>query len=601
MSRIYRENVFETTQVEGQIDATLEGAITGAVTFEDAFGDQPSDRLVAYKMRSALTDADGNPVDGDWEEGICPHDGTTLKRSEAVFIRSSNSNALVDWAPGDKNVWCEAVAEHLNEVARGVPCSTAGGSANSITLSPNFPVLEREAGLFLFFTAASDNTAAVQANPSGIGLVDVELHGRALVKGDIRGGFSYALADDGSGPYRLIQLEAVTDLPGQVAFTGVCKAPQLTGDVDNYSPVDSVTGVTFDQIHTILLSSDADGRKITGQAGGRPGRQLAYINIGAHSVVLPAGSASSLAANRYGMAADLTLPAKAALDLEYDGENSLWMPKLIPASATPMVRRAQCVIGGPSDSNGAPNFGGSTGSAAVSVTGTLTYAAAAGFDANGEVNIVWQSTNPGWTGLSTNGTMYLWEQNDGAGNITRGADTLAPINQDGGSYSTTNGQFTHNNVDRISKVGNGSTAAQVYRVYVGEVTVSGSVVTAIRWYAINGRVVVKQSSLAASTAYALNHNVGSARLEIEHWLECTSTDQGFAAGDRLYAKASIKGGGDYATVQPQVSADRLTLWASFGTVNGGVFAIAFHKTSPGFGVALDATKWTFGAEVKRSW
>src|SRR3546814_19874906 len=37
MTGLYRENVFETTEDEGLIDATLEGAVTGAMTLSAAF------------------------------------------------------------------------------------------------------------------------------------------------------------------------------------------------------------------------------------------------------------------------------------------------------------------------------------------------------------------------------------------------------------------------------------------------------------------------------------------------------------------------------------------------------------------------------------
>lgn len=168
----------------------------------------------------------------------------------------------------------------------------------------------------------------------------------------------------------------------------------------------------------------------------------------------------------------------------------------------------QTALSGPVDSSGLPAFGGSTGSTTVTASGTLIVTAANGWNASGALDRVGSITNPSWTGLSINGAMYLYLDVSADGSCTPAATTLAPVYQEGGAYSTTSGQFTFNASEMVGKVGDGSAANQTYRVFVGQVTVSGNVVTAITWYALRGRYESPWFAVAASTAYARSHNLG---------------------------------------------------------------------------------------------
>lgn len=177
----------------------------------------------------------------------------------------------------------------------------------------------------------------------------------------------------------------------------------------------------------------------------------------------------------------------------------------LPASFSPPVR--QTVLNGPVDSSGLPSFGGSTGSTTVTASGTLTITASNGATTTGNLDKTFQITNPSWTSLSTNGTMYLYvDWNNGT--PTTGSTTLAPTYQWGGTYSTTNNQHTYNIQEAVMKVGNGSSAAQAYRVFVGEVTVSGNVVTAITWYAVMGRFQSAATAFTTASNVFFSHNIG---------------------------------------------------------------------------------------------
>lgn len=163
----------------------------------------------------------------------------------------------------------------------------------------------------------------------------------------------------------------------------------------------------------------------------------------------------------------------------------------------------QTVLNGPVDANGLPSFGGSTGGTTVTAAGTLTVAAAGGL-----VDIVGTITNPSWTGLSTNGTMFMYLDVSADGTCIPGVTALAPTYRWGGADVVTNLQNTFNIQEMTMKVGNGATAAQVYRVFVGEVAVAGAVVTAITWYALMGRYVSAVTAISSGTSYNFNHNIG---------------------------------------------------------------------------------------------
>ena len=195
----------------------------------------------------------------------------------------------------------------------------------------------------------------------------------------------------------------------------------------------------------------------------------------------------------------------------------------------------QTVLAGPVDTNGFAAFGGSTGSTTVTASGTLTATAANGVagDRTGSI------TNPSWTGLSTNGTMYLFLNIAADGTCTTGSTTLAPTYRWGGADVTTNNQFTFNIQEMVGKVGNGATAAQTYRVFVGEVTASGTV-SAITWYALMGRYDSGFTATlpASGVTTSFNHNIGINPMVKSFLVEVTTTEFGYAVGEQVYVAAS---------------------------------------------------------------
>lgn len=204
----------------------------------------------------------------------------------------------------------------------------------------------------------------------------------------------------------------------------------------------------------------------------------------------------------------------------------------------------QTVLSGALDSSGLPSFGGSTGSTTVTASTTLIATAANGFASTGGVDRIGSIENPSWTGLSTNGTMYLYLDIASDGSCTTGSTTLAPTYRWGGADVTTNNQFTFNIQEMVGKVGNGSVATQTYRVFVGEVTVSSNVVASITWYAVMGRYDSGFTStlVSAGASYTANHNIGTQYIDYKEVIECTTNDGTYVVGDQLVDLLGLIGG-----------------------------------------------------------
>lgn len=251
----------------------------------------------------------------------------------------------------------------------------------------------------------------------------------------------------------------------------------------------------------------------------------------------------------------------------------------------------QTVLSGPVGSIGEADFGGLTGTTTVTATGTLIATAANGFTlASGAVNRVGQITNPSWTGLSTNGTMYLYLDIAANGTCTTGSGTLVPTYQEGNSYSTSNNQFTFSIAEMVGKVGNGLAAVQTYRVYVGEVTVAGAVVTAITWYAVQGKFVSAVGAMVAAQTTA--HKLGLIPKEVRAISVCTTAVAPFAIGDETNITVSIYFGGGWGYAGSTVYKTRASIVFNLGNsftvipVTTGTLNIV----SANFGLRLEADR-----------
>lgn len=256
----------------------------------------------------------------------------------------------------------------------------------------------------------------------------------------------------------------------------------------------------------------------------------------------------------------------------------------------PPVR--QTVLNGPVDANGAASFGGAVGSGTVTAAGTLVLTSANGMSGDRIGSV----TNPQWTGLTTNGSMYLYLDIAADGSCTTGSTTLAPNYQPGGAYSTVAGQFTFNTQEMVGKVGNGATAEQTHRVFVGEVTVAGGVVTAIVWYALLGRYVSAFTNTlpGVNTSVSFNHKLGNTIvLRPLLALRCITADNGYAPNDLITDTGTTAGTQGVNTLSWTRNTCQFAISSSspFYVVPkaGGAFA------------ALTAANWAYSMAISRGW
>jgi hypothetical protein len=132
--------------------------------------------------------------------------------------------------------------------------------------------------------------------------------------------FKLKVSADGSSWVEAFNIDQTTGnlaLPRGFALSGVISPPQITANQNDYNPTGAATA------SVLQLSSDAS-RTVTGLAGGAEGRVVSFINIGSQPIVLSDESTSSSAANRFALGANLTISAKQAAMLRYDGTATRW-------------------------------------------------------------------------------------------------------------------------------------------------------------------------------------------------------------------------------------------------------------------------------------
>jgi hypothetical protein len=113
-------------------------------------------------------------------------------------------------------------------------------------------------------------------------------------------------------PYTPIQTS------GKVIFGTSISPAALGADVNDYSPTGLLTS------SGVRVSATGVARNITGLAAGAGGQLLLLHNVGTLAVILKDESASSTAANRFALNADVTLNADQSTLLQYDATSSRW-------------------------------------------------------------------------------------------------------------------------------------------------------------------------------------------------------------------------------------------------------------------------------------
>lgn len=276
----------------------------------------------------------------------------------------------------------------------------------------------------------------------------------------------------------------------------------------------------------------------------------------------------------------------------------------VTSSSSLTVR--QTVVSGPvSSSTGLPNFlpSSATGLAVTAQNINSTYPllvfAAGGFTTTGVRNRLASTTsNPSWTGLTDAATNYLYADIDANGSMTYGSTTTAPVYQWGGTYSTTSGAHTYNIAEATMKVGNGSTASQVYRVFVGEAVTSGGNVTSTVAYAYSGKYESDWTATlpAAGTLATANHNLGVQPRAKELVAECTTIDITYTVGQQISTTTGLQSA-DAEVHDITLPSTRNSI--SAGAINGGDwYALYGDLSNRG---ALTRASWKYKFVAARGW
>lgn len=396
-----------------------------------------------------------------------------------------------------------------------------------------------------------------------------------------------------------------------VTQAGLLLVDCTSGDVDLTLPA---SGDATDDVFYIICRTDNTGNTLSvlksgadtiegaGTAQTVAGKGVMNIQMPADSTnwrivyrsgSTAAGARTAIAAAAAGANADITSLSglTTALSVAQGGTGGVNANEA-RANLLQFLSARQTVWDGPVDSNGLPNFGGSTGGTTVTASGTLIPTTANGVSGDRIGSI----TNPSWAGLSTNGTMYLYLDIAADGTCTTGSTTLQPTYQWGGTRSITSGQATFNTQEMSMTVGNGSSAVQTHRVFVGQVTVAGGVVTAITWYGLMGRYTAPWVATlpAGGSGASFNHNLGVADTNALLELECTTADAAYSVGDRI---TNINGNSGGVAIPITIATASMTSQFIFpATAN----ALAQNKTT-GANTNLTLASWKYRMRVQRSW
>lgn len=127
----------------------------------------------------------------------------------------------------------------------------------------------------------------------------------------------------------------------QLLLSGDLTPTALGGDVNDYNPTSLATALT------LRIDGGVSTKNITGLQGGAAGRVIRIVNVGTtNSLVIPSESASSSAANRFLLPADLTIQFGAAATFEYDSASSRWRPWASNGVASALVINSTTISGG---------------------------------------------------------------------------------------------------------------------------------------------------------------------------------------------------------------------------------------------------------------
>lgn len=259
----------------------------------------------------------------------------------------------------------------------------------------------------------------------------------------------------------------------------------------------------------------------------------------------------------------------------------------------------QTVQSGAVDSSGFPTFLATSASLLMPIAATavpLVLSAANGFNASGPVDRIGiQSADTSLT-LAASSSLFIYADISAAGVLTFGSGTLLPNYISGGTPSIVSGQFTFDYTKMIGYVGNGASAVQTHRTYLGEATTSGTAVTAVVNYALNGRYegAFTATLPAAGVTTSFNHNIGTHPTAKTLITEVTTADFGYSIGEQInvFPYGSSTGG------TPNLASTRNAIAITAGLTNA--WAVV-RRDSGEVNIITNRTSYRYKLMAQRGW
>lgn len=163
----FADRVFETSTTQGTGTINLAGPAEGFRSFVEGVD-------TGAKVPYVIDDGE------DWEIGLgTVTDGTPDTLSRDTVFASSNSNALVNWGPGTRNVRLAPVSslllqrdEKLN-IVEGYVIGAGNATVQTATLAP--APLGLSAGMRVYYTPPASNTGALTLNLNGLGAKSIKM------------------------------------------------------------------------------------------------------------------------------------------------------------------------------------------------------------------------------------------------------------------------------------------------------------------------------------------------------------------------------------------------------------------------------------------
>lgn len=286
--------------------------------------------------------------------------------------------------------------------------------------------------------------------------------------------------------------------------------------------------------------------------------------------------------------------AKSATDFFVDVDVELGQP-------VTNLQARQTILTASVDSAGQANFlsiGTGLNVDLNAATDNLVAAFAAGFSADGTVDyiavIAADLTGP-FGVLVASDTSYLYmDRNPTTGAITYSKSLLAPEYGTVAPASPASDQhYYHIPSGKMFRY-TGTVWEAKQRVFVGEADTDATNVTAVRAYALQGHARLEQATLATSTNYTLNHNLGTDKYEAEIYAECKTAEFGYAVGDRVKLFVNVYTS-NRQTVLTEIDQNSVVITTGsaelFSVINRSTFA----------GAIVTTANWKFGVLVSRGW